>query len=283
MNKLVPVGRTFFALALIGLGVDHFIFGAFVMGRAPAWPTSLPGGLAWAYLTGMVFVGSGLALLTGKQARSAAILVGILVFLWALLRHLPVVATSPLFSGAWTNAGKALRFIGGILAVAATFPKVAPGRSTPLLRFMNHEGGFILVGQICLGLTLILNGTQHFIFVEFVASLIPAWFPGDAVFWTYFGGVALIAGGLGLLIPQTARWAALLSGLMVFSWFWIVHLSREIAGVADGIAVFEALATAGSLFVIAGFLHHRECTPASGEAPSQTTAALRTDALDGGG
>jgi len=68
--------------------------------------------------------------------------------------------------------------------------------------------------------------------------------------WTYFGGVALIAGGAGLLIPRTAQLAALLSGLMILSWFFIVHVSREIAGVADGIAVFEALLTAGMLFVL---------------------------------
>ena len=87
-----------------------------------------------------------------------------------------------------------------------------------------------------------------------MASLIPAWFPGDAVFWTYFAGVALVAGGIGLLTPWTARLAALLSGIMVFSWFWIVHLPRTFASVSDGIAVFEALAVAGIAFVLAGSL-----------------------------
>jgi uncharacterized membrane protein YphA (DoxX/SURF4 family) len=94
---------------------------------------------------------------------------------------------------------------------------------------------------------------QHFKFTAFVASLIPGWFPGDPVFWAYFGGVALITGGLGLLVPRTARLAALLSGTMIFSWFFIVHVSREFAGVADDISVFEALADAGLLFLLAGW------------------------------
>lgn len=37
MGKLALIGQIFFALALIGLGVEHFIFQDFVTGRAPAW------------------------------------------------------------------------------------------------------------------------------------------------------------------------------------------------------------------------------------------------------
>jgi hypothetical protein len=40
---------------------------------------------------------------------------------------------------------------------------------------------------------------------------------------------------------------------MVFSWFWIVHVPRTFGGVSDKIAVFEALATCGIAFVLAGY------------------------------
>lgn len=36
-----------------------------------------------------------------------------------------------------------------------------------------------------------------------------------------------------------------MAGLMVFSWFWIVHVPRTFVSVSDGIAVFEALAVSG--------------------------------------
>ncbi len=256
MNRLTSIGRSLFAIAVIGLGIDHFIFGKFIAGRPPAWPESLPGGLAWAYLTGIVFVVIGMAVLTGRKARLSAILAGALVFVWALLRHIPVVATTDFLSVAWTDASKALRFVGGALAVAATLPGIAV--TAHALRFVNSRDGFLLAARICVGLTLIVNGSQHFIFTKFVASLIPEWFPGNAIFWTYFGGVALIAGGLGLFIPRTARLAALLSGLMVFSWFWIIHVPRTLLSESSAIAVFEALFTAGSLFVIAGFLYAKQ-------------------------
>ena len=261
MHRLVAIGRTCFAIALVGLGLDHFLFQDFMLGRAPAWPEPLPGRLAWAYLTGAAFMAIGIAILAGKWARQAAILGGALIFGWALLRHVPVVAGSTFLSSDWTRAGKALWFVGGSLAVAATFPPLAGARDSAFLRLMNREHEFLLAARISVGLFLIITGIQHFMFTTFVASLIPPWFPGDPDAWTYFAGGALMAGGVGLLIPPTARWAALLSGLMVFSWFFIVHVSRELAGQADGIAVFEALATAGILFVLAGYLHAHRAVP----------------------
>lgn len=251
-DRLVPLGRALFAIALIGLGSAHFRFQKFVTGRPPAWPEAVSGGPALAYLTGLAFVVIGIAVLTGKKARAAAIVAAALVLAGALLRHLPVLAGSSLLSADWTKAGKALWLTGGSLTVAATFPGIGSEPGSSFRKFLNLKREFVVAGRVCLGLFQVLTGVQHFRFTASVASLIPGWFPGEPVFWTCFAGVALIAGGIGLLIPGTARWAALLSGLMILSWFFIVHLSREIAGAADGIAVFEALAAAGILFVIAG-------------------------------
>jgi len=69
--------------------------------------------------------------------------------------------------------------------------------------------------------------------------------------------MALITFGLGLLFARTAALAALLAGLMIFSWFWIVHLPRVRTSVSDGIAIFEALAFSGVALVVAGALAER--------------------------
>ncbi|MEX0648015.1 MAG: hypothetical protein WEA56_02500 [Balneolaceae bacterium] len=258
MNYLIPAGRIFFAFAFIGLGIEHFIFQDFITGRAPAWPEAVPGRILWAYLTGVFFIAISIAIITGMRARYAAVSAGVLIFFWALLRQIPVAATDSLFAATWTTAGKALTFFGGAFAIAATLPGEYKIRNASYLKFMNRSSEFITLGRICMGIFLIVTGVQHFLFTEFVASLIPGWFPGDAGFWTWFGGVALIAGGIGLLISKTAKWAALLSGIMVFSWFWIIHIPRTFFSTSDGIAVFEALAVSGICFVIAGFLYDQE-------------------------
>jgi len=77
------------------------------------------------------------------------------------------------------------------------------------------------------------------------------------VLWSQFAGVLLLTFGVGLLFARTAAIAALLTGLMIFSWFWIVHLPRVRVSVSDGIAVFEALAFSGIALVISGMLVQR--------------------------
>jgi uncharacterized membrane protein len=253
MPRLVPIGRLLFALALLGLGAEHFLFATFVTGRPPEWPGSVAGEWLWAYLSGAVVILAGIAILTGWKARKVAMLAGALIFLWAVLRHIPVVATDAPLTSSWTRAGKALMLFAGALAMAGTFPPQPERSATAFGKFLNLSDEFIVLGRVCVGSFLLITGIQHFMYTEFVASLIPAWFPGDAVFWTRFAGVALIAGGAGQLYPRTAPLAALLSGAMVFSWVWIVHLPRTFASVSDGIAIFEALAVSGLAFVLAGY------------------------------
>ena len=257
MPRLQIVGRVFFALGFIGLGVTHFIFREFTTGRAPPWPVSMSGGAVWAYFSGAAFILVGLALLTGRKVRIAAISAGIVVLVWALLRQLPIVAADTILGPTWTHAGKALTFIGALFAIAGASPPAGSGGPTWVKRFMNLRDPFITLGRICLAIFLMITGIQHFIYTEFVASLIPNWFPGNAVIWTQFAGVALISGSVGLVIPRTARLAALLSGIMVFSWFWIVHIPRSLGGVSDRIAVYEALAVSGIALMIAGYLYRQ--------------------------
>jgi len=254
---LIPVGRTFFGVALLGLGAEHFVFRQFVTGRAPAWPAGVPGELAWVYGWGVVVMLAGLAILARRWGRQAMLGLGMLVFVWGFLRHIPVVMADSLIGGNWTTAGKALVFFGGSFAIAATFPPLQ--RATPggWRRFANESDAFVRLGRYCLGAFLILCGMQHFKFLAFVVTLIPPWFPGNPVLWSQFAGVLLLTFGVGLLFARTAAIAALLTGLMIFSWFWIVHLPRVRVSVSDGIAIFEALAFSGIALVISGMLVQR--------------------------
>ena len=170
---------------------------------------------------------------------------------WALVRHVPVVAADSLLAGSWTRAGKALTLFGGSFALAATLPPIRATTTGFLARFANTTAPYLRLGAISLGCFLIVGGLQHFKFTPFVVSLIPAWFPGNATLWAQLAGIALLAGGAGLLIPKTVRLAGLLTGLMLFSWVWIVHLPRIFASPSDAIAIYEALAFSGIALVLA--------------------------------
>ncbi|HEX5167824.1 MAG TPA: hypothetical protein VFW11_01525 [Cyclobacteriaceae bacterium] len=257
MKRLTLIGSLFFAIALCGIGIEHFIYKDFMIGRAPAWPGGVSGKIGWAYLTGAIFIIIGILVIARRKARLPLVLGGVLIFLWAFIRQIPVLVSSSLLSGDWTSAGKALTFFGGCLVMASTFPRIPGDHRSTLITIVNREDELILTGRIALGVFMIISGIQHFMYIPFVASLIPGWFPGNAIFYTKLAGILLIAGGLGLFISPTAKWAAFLTGVMIFLWFWIVHLPRVSVSVSDNIAVFEALGVSGIAFAIAGSLSER--------------------------
>jgi len=252
-------GRIFFSFAIIGLGLTHFIFLEFMTGRAPVWPEALPGDFFWAVFSGWVFITAGLAILSGNLGKQFSIAAALLILFWAFFRHIPSLFSHSLFSSVWTDTGKALMLFGGALAVSFICPGKKQINQAPLFNFFGKiDHLYLNIGRFSLSLFFLITGIQHFMFIDFVASLIPTWFPGDPYFWTFFGGAALLAAGFGLLLPGiTAFFASLLSGIMVFCWFWIIHIPRTFTGISDGIAVFEALAVSGIAFVIAGILYER--------------------------
>jgi uncharacterized membrane protein YphA (DoxX/SURF4 family) len=239
LGRLAPVGRLFFGLSLIAFGVQQFLWGDFVAGRAHAFPAVWPGRVAWACVSGAVLILCGAAIAAGRGLRAAGLTVAAMIFVWAVLRNVPAALADHMYGGAWTALGKGLALTGGGLAVAR-LPRV-----------------WLHVACVLLGAFLISSGVQHFLFVPFVMTLVPAWV-GAARFWTYFAGVALIGGGLGLIVPRTTRLAGALSGLMIFLWLVMLHIPRALAA-ADAAsrrnewtAVFEALAMSGIAFVLAG-------------------------------
>jgi uncharacterized membrane protein len=177
---------------------------------------------------------------------------GTILVLFVLL-YLPLVFADPQNGGLLTKAGKALALAGGCFLVADSIPPDTA--NTGGLRAMTAKvlERFIPWGQYFLAAFLILGGILHFKYVEFVATLVPAWIPGH-VFWTYFAGCALIAGGIGIILPWTTRLAAALSAIMIFLWVVLLHIPRALANLHDAnetTAVFEALAMTGVAILIA--------------------------------
>jgi uncharacterized membrane protein len=241
-KRLLTVGRWFFALGIVAWGVQHLVWGDFVTRVAPSWPAWMPARTPSAYALGVLLIALGTAMIAGVKPRAAAVTFAVVALASFFVLHLPNVMSDALLGGAWTSAGKALVMCSGALIVARSW--------SPSTR---NDARTLLFGRCCLGAFMTLCGIQHFLYVGFVASLIPGWIPG-AVFWTYFAAVALIAGGVGLLVPPVARLAALLSGAMIFSWVFLVHVPLALGNPHDGgnvAAVFEALAFSGVAFMLA--------------------------------
>ena len=197
-------------------------------------------------MSGACFIVAGAALVAGRHATPAAFSIAVLVFAWAVTRNLPLALADASFGGPWTRLGKAvaLQRWG-----AGRRSRRTSGRST------THRTRWDSVGRCALGVFLINSGVQHFLFTGAVHTLIPTWIPGPRL-WAYVTGVALIAGGAGLIVPRTTRIAGLSVGLMLFTWVCILHIPRAFLAAPanqrnEWTAVFEALAFAGLALVAA--------------------------------
>lgn len=242
MRNEALTGRSFVAIAFIAFGIQHLIYGSFVTRIAPQPPRWVPAPSLWAYLLGVCLISGGAAILLRKYDRQAALSLGWLTLALTVLLHVPRWQAEPLNAGLLTFLGKGYMLSGAAFLVAASL--MPADRSSRQAAYAGR--GF-------LSLFFILCGVEHFWLTQFVATLVPSWIPGH-MFWTYFAGAALIAGGVGMFIPATARLAALLSALMVLSWVILLHIPRALANLHDSnetTAVFEALAVTGAALLVA--------------------------------
>ena len=95
---LVTVGRFFVGIAAVVFGVVDILYPAIVPGipLARLTPTWIPGHIFWAYLSGVVLVGTGACILVNVKARLAATYLGIMILLLMLFVYLPILIAEPL-------------------------------------------------------------------------------------------------------------------------------------------------------------------------------------------
>lgn len=239
MNMVATTGRIFLGVACAAAGLRQLISLTFVR-LVPALPEWMPWHAFWAGVSGAVLAVAGGAILLNRRTSLAAAVVAWSLVLVILFRYVPRVAIDPWSGFMWTNPCKALALLGGALVLAAD------ERS-------RWSGAARVSCQLALAVFLGLCGAQHFVYETFVDTLVPSWMPSSPRFWTWFTGCALLAGGVGMMVPKTARLAALLSALMVFLWILMLHLPRAVAlrSAFEFDGVFEALGISGVALLVA--------------------------------
>jgi hypothetical protein len=79
VDKIMPVGRLFFAIPLAVFGSEHFTLTAIIAALVPRW---IPAHTFWVYLAGLAFLGAAVSIAVIVQARLAAALVGMTLLIF---------------------------------------------------------------------------------------------------------------------------------------------------------------------------------------------------------
>jgi uncharacterized membrane protein YphA (DoxX/SURF4 family) len=204
-----------YALGAILLGAVGIWFHDFAMQWQPV-PKGLPAYGMLAYVSGLLLIAGGVAILSRKGERLGALLLASFFGLWVVALHLPNAIKGWQHIGAW-NAPAEFTFatMGGV----ALFSTGAG----------SLRGTLAKVARILAGASCLVFGLAHFNYIDFTASMVPAWIPPSQTFWAWATGAGHFAAGLALVSGFQARLAATLEAAMMASFVVLLHAPRVVA------------------------------------------------------
>jgi hypothetical protein len=114
--RLTRIGQLSFGVCALLFGGAHFVYMSMTAPLVPKWlpPTQE----FWGYATGASFIAAGVAILTGVQARLAAILLTGMIGSFALLVHEPMLLVDHASHVNWTESALNLAVVGAAWVVA---------------------------------------------------------------------------------------------------------------------------------------------------------------------
>ncbi len=237
MRNLDQIGRFFFAIPIIVFGMQYVALGSY-QGGLPPVPPWTPGGAVGAYLVGAILIAAGLSIAINKMARVSALMIAVLFLLCVIFFHfLPFSAV--LHNGNdRTRAFEPLALSGAALALAALLPTEGSGAGTS-----RYDDKLILFGRLLFGPSMVIFGIQHFMYAQFLATLVMS---------------------LAITTAVQARIAGIMLGVMFLLWVLFLHAPRVLANLHNQdelTSLFVALAFSGRAFIFAAAIPG--CIPAT--------------------
>jgi hypothetical protein len=235
-SPLTTAGRIFYALAILGFGIQYALYGHLRRGL-PLCPNWLHPNTILAYALAALCIAAGLALLTTWRTTTISLILGLLFLGTAVLyfMHFNYVA--------YDGDGRTL-FL-ECLSLAA---------SALILHGLSSGSKYSLMpGRLFFAIAMIIFGIQHFLYVRFLSTLVPHYLPGHHL-WVLGTGLTLIAAGLSIATTIEDKYAAYGLFVLFFGWLVLLHVPRILHALHNGdewSSGFVVLAFSGSSLLLA--------------------------------
>ncbi|MEP6646174.1 MAG: DoxX family membrane protein [Saprospiraceae bacterium] len=263
MNPLIKIGRSFYGIGIAALGIHQLIIKDFrteILSPFPAWAHKF---IAFPIVTGIALLLTGVIIsgvfkIKFVDTKKVCLYLGFCFLALFITSHLSYILIfspdDPLRLEAWFGAAEILAYSGGAFVMAGSFPesRISGSRKNFFTILLEK---LIPCGRIFYSVLMILFGWSHFVFTDFVATMVPKWLPFH-LFWTYFVGVALISSGIAIIFKIWTRPTAILLAIMLFLFFIFFHVRDAITNPSAGggkeiVRALVALIFCGIALVIA--------------------------------
>jgi uncharacterized membrane protein len=249
LDKVVVLGPLFLAVPMAVFGSEHYMFWRIMGPMVPSW---IPWHPFWLLFVGTALIAAAVSIIVRRYDTLAATLLGIMIFLFVVLIHIPnLIATH----GDRFRLAVALRdtsFSAGAFAYAAS--RAQPSYNRVVLRLVRYV----------MAVVWIVFGVEHFLHPQHVPvvpleKLLPPWIPGH-LFLAIVTGTLLIVCGVAVIFDRKAQVAATWLGTYCVLVVVLVYLPMLIAkpDVAEGLNyVADTMVFCGCALVLASALSNQ--------------------------
>jgi uncharacterized membrane protein len=253
-DKLISMGRLFFALPMAVFGTEHFTAAKFIVQLVPKW---MPWPWFWTFFVGVALIAAAVSISLNRLVWLSAPLLSLMLFLFVIMISVPNIVGNPHERTFWMVGLRDLSFSCGALALAGM--QTEKWGSSPGMLMVTAARAVIAIVTLVFGVQQIL----HFNLVPGVPleRQTPQWIPLH-IFWTCLAGAVYLVVGALLLVNRKTRAAATLLGAMVLLLIISIYLPILAASLKDinnGLNYFvDTLAFSGAALLLADAMPKEE-------------------------
>jgi uncharacterized membrane protein YphA (DoxX/SURF4 family) len=260
MTKL-KLGRHVFGLAAIGFGVFALAFRDFNTWQQIRALGNVPHREILVYIVAAVEIFGGVAIQGRATARGAAIALGTLYFIFALL-WVPFIVARPLIYGGWGNFFEQFSMVAGAMIMYASFGlggREDAARSEKVAR----------IGYYSFAISVVSFTLEQVFYLSDTAEFVPKWIPPGQMFWAVVTTIAFALAASALLSGRFALLAAQLLTVMILGFGVLIWLPAPLGdrhSLTNWAGNAENLGIAAAAWIVADYLAQRTAPPASNAA-----------------
>jgi hypothetical protein len=212
--KTAFYARIVFGVSAILLGIVLLLWHGSDLWQHLRW-ARMPFSAIVAWCFAIAQVAGGIGMMYARTSRSASIVLGAVYLLFSLAL-IPGMVATPAVPVLYVDFGEKFSLVCGAIAVyAATEANMA------------RSAAFGQTARLGLGACTVSFAWAQVVYLQYTASLVPAWIPPNQLFWTIVTTIAFALAAIAILTNVQARLAMRLMALMLALFgvlVWIPHI-----------------------------------------------------------